>query len=71
VTHAYNPSYLLEDGFSRPVQKNSSRDPISKTTRAKWTADVVEEVERLLCKHEAPSSNPSSIKTKQKKGYMA
>jgi hypothetical protein len=36
-------------------------------TNAKWTGDVAEAVECLLCKHEALSSNSSPTKTKQNK----
>jgi hypothetical protein len=41
VTHSCDPGYLRgwnqEDHDSRPAQANSSWDPISKITRAKWT----------------------------------
>jgi hypothetical protein len=39
-----------------PARENSSGDPISKITRAKWTGGVAEVVESLLCKCEALSS---------------
>jgi hypothetical protein len=38
---------------------------ISKITRAKWTGDVAQAVEHLLCKCEVLSPNPSPIQ-KQK-----
>jgi hypothetical protein len=41
--------------------------PIFKITRAKWTEDMLQAVEYLLCKHKAPSSNPSHTKKKKKK----
>jgi hypothetical protein len=41
------------------------QDPISKITRAKWTGGVVQAVERLFCKSEALSSNPSPTKKKK------
>jgi hypothetical protein len=42
----------LEDLSLRTAQANSSRDPISKITRAKWTGDVAYMVECLLCEGE-------------------
>jgi hypothetical protein len=47
------------------------RPPISKTTRAKWTGGVAQEVpcllcEHLLCRHEALSSSPSPTKKKER-----
>jgi hypothetical protein len=48
VVHACNPSYLggwhWENCGSRPAQANSSWDPISKITRAKWTGGVAQAV---------------------------
>jgi hypothetical protein len=45
---------------------NSSRDSISKTTRAKWTGDMAQVVECcLLCKLKALSSNPPEQKQKK------
>jgi hypothetical protein len=35
--------------------------PSPKITRAKWTGDVTQAVEHLLCKHEALSSNPVTL----------
>jgi hypothetical protein len=54
----------MEDHSSRPAQANSLGDetPISKITRAKWTGSVAQVVEKLLCKHEALSSNSSLTK---------
>jgi hypothetical protein len=40
-------------------QANSSQDPISKITRAKWTEGEAQAVEHLLFKYEPLSSNPS------------
>jgi hypothetical protein len=46
----------------------SSRDSISKITRANWIGGMVQEVESLLCKYEALSSNPRPTeKQKQNK----
>jgi hypothetical protein len=42
------------------------KNPVSKITKAKWTRDVAQEIEHLLCKCEALSSNPSPIKKKKK-----
>jgi hypothetical protein len=65
VPHACNPSYLgdwvQKDHSSRPAQASSSQEPIFKITRAKWTGGV----EHLLCKCEALSSNPNTIKKKK------
>jgi hypothetical protein len=71
VAHAYNPSYLgiwyQKDGGWRSVQANSSKDPISKITLAKWTGGVAQAVECQLCKYEALSSNlPPPIKKKKR-----
>jgi hypothetical protein len=56
----------LEDRGSRPAQAKSSRDPILKTTRAKWTGDVAQAVEHLPSKcSEALSSNPMPPKIKE------
>jgi hypothetical protein len=52
---------------SRPAQANSSRDPISKITRAKWTAGVAQMVEHLLWNCEALSSNIGPTKKQTKK----
>jgi hypothetical protein len=38
-----------------------------KNEQSKWTGGVMQAVERLLCKCEAPSSNPQSHKKKKKK----
>jgi hypothetical protein len=46
---------------------NSLQDSISKITRAKWTGDVAQAVQCLLCKPEALSSNPSTTTTTAKK----
>jgi hypothetical protein len=61
VAHATD----LEDQGSRPAQANSSRDPISKIIRPKYTRGVAQAVEHLVCKHEVLNSN--SIPPKKKK----
>jgi hypothetical protein len=38
------------------------RDPMSKTTRVKWTGGVAQVVERMLFKCQGQSSNPSTKK---------
>jgi hypothetical protein len=43
-------------------QANSSQDPISKITRAKWTGDVAQAAECLFYKCEALSSNTHPTK---------
>jgi hypothetical protein len=75
MAHVCDPSYLggrdREDHGLRPAWANSLQDPISKITRAKWTRDLVQTIECLLCKCKALSSNPSPIKktkTKQTPG---
>jgi hypothetical protein len=40
---------------------------ISKISREKWTGDVAQVVEYLLCKHEALSANPIPTKKKKKR----
>jgi hypothetical protein len=62
--HWSNPSYS-EDHGSRLVQANSSQDPISKISRAKWTGGVAQVAEHLLCKCVA-EFKPSS---QQQKNY--
>jgi hypothetical protein len=42
-----------DDHSSRSAQANSSRDPMSKITTAKWTRGVAQVVEHFLCKPEA------------------
>jgi hypothetical protein len=37
-------------------------DSISKIIRAKWTGGVAKDIEHLLCKHEALSSNSNPTK---------
>jgi hypothetical protein len=67
VAHACNPSYLRgwnwEGHSSRLDLANSSQDPISKITRAKWAGGMAQVVEHLLCKCEAQSSNHSTAKS--------
>jgi 2,3-bisphosphoglycerate-independent phosphoglycerate mutase len=50
-----------------PAWANKLQDPISKTTRAKWTGDMAQVVEHLLFKRDALSSNSHPIKRKKKK----
>jgi hypothetical protein len=54
-----------EDHSLRPAWANSLKDPISKITRARWTGDMAQVVEHLLCKHEALSLNLSPIGRKE------
>jgi hypothetical protein len=52
----------------KPVQANSSRDPISIKTQHKKRAGRVSQLAQCLpSKHEALSSNPSAAKKKKKK----
>jgi hypothetical protein len=66
-SHARNLNYLggwdREDCSLRSAQEYSSQALISKITRAKWTGGLAQVVEWLLCKYEAPSSNPSYTHT--------
>jgi hypothetical protein len=49
VAHVYNPSYLGGWTLSlRPAQANSWKDPISKTTTAKWVKDVAQVIDGLI-----------------------
>jgi hypothetical protein len=50
-----------------PAGANSSQDPISKITRAKWTAGVAQAVEYLFAKWKVLSSNPGPINDHKKK----
>jgi hypothetical protein len=50
----------------RPAQANSSQDPISKITRAKWSGDVAQVVDPLPCKHEFKTPVPPKKKKKKK-----
>jgi hypothetical protein len=62
-------SWDQEDHCSRLALANNLQDPISKNraTRAKkWARVVAQEVQHLLCKHQAQHSNPSSTKKKKK-----
>jgi hypothetical protein len=49
VAHAYNPSYSggrdQEDHSSKPVQTNSSRDPISKKYSQKMAGGVAQGID--------------------------
>jgi hypothetical protein len=51
--YACNPSYLgrldWEDCSSRPTWANSSQDPISKITRAKWTGGMTHCASQAQC----------------------
>jgi hypothetical protein len=51
-----------EDYSSRPEQANSSQDPVSKITGAKWIEGKAQAVKYLLCKHKALNSKPSLTK---------
>jgi hypothetical protein len=53
----------------RPASANRSQDPISKITRAKWTGGMAQEVENLLYKCKALSSNPIPPKEKKKRNH--
>jgi hypothetical protein len=72
VAHVCNLSYLeaeigritAQDNPWKVVQETS----IPKIFRAKWTGSIAQAVECLLCKCEAPSSNPSPAK--KKKSYL-
>jgi hypothetical protein len=55
-----------ENGGLRAAQENSSQEPHLQNNQAKWTGGVVQEVEHLLCKHEALSSNSRVTKKKKK-----
>jgi hypothetical protein len=71
AAHARNPSYLegwdQEDHSLRSAwKKKSSRDPISKITREKWTGGVAQAVQHLLCKHKALSSNASPARERER-----
>jgi hypothetical protein len=57
----------MENCSLRPAQANSSQDSISKITIEKWAGGVTQVIENLLCKHKAPSSNPSPIPLPKKK----
>jgi hypothetical protein len=71
VAQTYNPGYLggrdQEDQSLRPAWANSLRNSISKIIRTKWTGHVPQEVECLLCKCGALSSNPSPTKKRKKR----
>jgi hypothetical protein len=51
-----------EDWGLRPAWANSSQDPISKITRAKWTGGVAQAMEYLLCKCKVPWVKPKCQK---------
>jgi hypothetical protein len=51
----------------RPAWANSLQDPISKITRTKWTGDVAQAVEHLLCKRSPEFKPPSHQKKKERK----
>jgi hypothetical protein len=55
-----------EDQGSKPARAKTLRYPISKITRAKWTRDVAQVVEHLLCKCKALSSNSNPTKRKKR-----
>jgi hypothetical protein len=45
----------------RPAQTNNSRDPMSKIAKQKWTRDVAQVVEHMLCKFKTLSSIAVSL----------
>jgi hypothetical protein len=55
----------------RTASANSSRDHISKLTRAKWTVGAAEAIGHLHYKHKALSSNPSHTKKINRKKHKA
>jgi hypothetical protein len=70
VAHACNPSYSggtdQEDRGSKPVQANSSQDPIlKKTHHKKRLVEWLKWQEQLLGKCEALISNPSAAPHKK------
>jgi hypothetical protein len=64
VTYTCNPGYLgswdWEDFSSRPAQADSSWDPISKITTAKWTGGVAQAIEHLLLQARSSEFRPQS-----------
>jgi hypothetical protein len=54
--------WIWEDWGLKPSLANSSWDPTSKITRAKWSGNVAQVVECLWCRHEILSSNPNPTK---------
>jgi hypothetical protein len=69
AAHACNPSYFRgwdwDDHNLRPAWANSSRENMSKMTRAEWSRDWTQAVECLRCQYAALSSNPNSPKRKE------
>jgi hypothetical protein len=55
-----------EAEIGRIVFGGQHETPISKITRAKWTGDVAQTVECLLCKCKALCSKPSPTKKKKR-----
>jgi hypothetical protein len=70
VAHACNPATWEAEIEGITVRGQPGqivcKTPMSKITRAKWTAGVAQGVECLLCKCKALSSNPSVTKKKKK-----
>jgi hypothetical protein len=64
---ACNQRLRLGESWFETSRTNSSWDPRSKITRAKWIGSMNQAVESLLCKHEALSSNPSLTKKEKKR----
>jgi hypothetical protein len=64
VAHTCTWEAEIRKTGSKPAWANSSQDPISKITRAKWTGGVAQAVGCLLCKCDTLSSYPSFIKIK-------
>jgi hypothetical protein len=65
-----NPSYFggwdREDSSSRSVQANSSKDPISKITRATWTGGVAQVAELLYVSAKPWVQTPDPTKQRKK-----
>jgi hypothetical protein len=63
--HGWLRRLRLRGSGLMPARANTSQDPVSKITTAKWTGGVAQVIKHLLCKHEVLSSN-SSLTKKQK-----
>jgi hypothetical protein len=59
-----------ENQASRPVRANSTGDPVSTITRAKWTRGAAQVVLYLLHKCKALNTNPRATKKKKKKSCV-
>jgi hypothetical protein len=67
ATQEANIRRILVQGQHRKVAHETTS---SKLARAKWTADVAQVVEPLLCKPEALNSNPSPSPPKKARGLL-